>query len=212
MRRTILLALLLPFALHAAAQTLHGPRLGLGISTVNAGQFLAWTGLPKLGLIGGWSFDVRLGEQVGVMMEPMYVSKGSLVQNAAIKQTTRTTLHYVELPIVLKLSVNKDPQGLFVAGGMVPGYLLGGRFQVRQDGKEISEVEINTQASRRTQFSVCLGMGVEKGRFELELRGTNSITPFDPVVRSQNLVIGLHATYRFKPRPEEPEEEEEDPE
>lgn len=193
------------------AQTWHGPRLGIGMATVNAGQFLAWTGLPKFGPIGGYSFDFKMNGQVSLMVEPMYVAKGSLVQAAQFRQTTRTTLHYVELPFVLKVSVNKNPQGLFLGGGLVPGYLLSGREQVTQDGQELIDRGIDTENIRRTQFSICLGLGFEKGPFELEVRGTNSITPFDTVVRRQNLVIGLHATFRFRPKPEaeEPEEEEE---
>lgn len=195
------------------AQTWHGPRLGLGMATVNAGQFLAWTGLPKFGPIGGYSFDFKMNGQVSLMVEPMYVAKGSLVQAAQFRQTTRTTLHYVEMPFVLKVSVNKNPQGLFLGGGLVPGYLLSGREQVTQDGQELIDRGINTENIRRTQFSICLGLGWEKGPFELEVRGTNSITPFDTVVRRQNLVIGLHATFRFRPKPkdEAPEDEEEEP-
>lgn len=192
-------------------QIAHGPRVGVGMATINAGQFFRWTGLPKFGLIAGYSFDMIMSDQMSLMLEPMYVGKGSFVQAAQYRQTTRTTLHYVELPFVLKVSVNKNPQGLFLGAGLVPGYLLSGREQVTQDGQELIDRGINTENIRRTQFSICLGLGFEKGPFELEVRGTNSITPFDTVVRRQNLVIGLHATFRFRPKPKADEPEEEEP-
>jgi hypothetical protein len=188
-------------------QIAHGPRVGVGMATINAGQFFRWTGLPKFGLIAGYSFDMIMSDQMSLMLEPMYVGKGSFVQAAQYRQTTRTTLHYVEVPIVLKISVNKNPQGLFLGGGIIPGYLIRGTERITQDGQELIDRPISEENLRRTQFSLCLGLGFEKGPLEMELRGENSVTPFDPVIRRQNLLFGLHVTFRFRPKPEEEEKE-----
>lgn len=209
MKRSLLL-FILPVSLLASAQTHHGPKLGVGMATINV-QLFQWNGLPKFGPIAGYSFDMYLNKQVSVLLEPMYVGKGSLVQNAQVNQWTSTTLNYAEIPLLVKISTNKDEGGLFITGGLVAGYLVSGRVRTTQEGNELFNRPFDLKNNtRRTQFSVAVGMGYQMGRWEIELRGENSITPFDPVVRLQNLLVGLQLCYRFPPRPPKPEVDEDE--
>ena len=49
--------MIVPLAL-AAQESRNGPKLGVDIGTQTAGQFLAWSGQPKVGIIGGWLVGV----------------------------------------------------------------------------------------------------------------------------------------------------------
>jgi hypothetical protein len=195
--RSLLFATLLPSLL--LAQVRQGPRFGLAVATVNANQFLQWQGLPKLGPIAGWSWDIPYTHQLSFLVEPMFMSKGSWIQNAPLKSNTFTTLRYLELPVMLKLDVDTAKGGTYLSGGIIYGYWLSGHVRVTQDGEEISDVKFDLSQPnvRRGQWSLALGLGRSGERWGWELRVQNSVTPFDPVQRTQNLVFGLHFTYKL---------------
>lgn len=44
---------------------------------------------------------------------------------------------------------------------------------------------------------MALGLGRTGDRWGWELRAQSSVTPFDRFIRSQNLVVGIHLTYRL---------------
>lgn len=195
--RTLLFTLILPFV--ASAQVRQGPRLGLAVATQTAGQFLQWQGLPKLGPIVGWSWDIPYTHQVSILVEPMLMSKGSWVQNAVQKTNTFTTLRYIDLPVLLKLDVDTAKGGTYLSGGIIYGYWIYGRTRVTQNGQEISDIkyDLSQPNVRRSQWSVALGLGRAGDRWGWELRAQSSVTPFDRFIRSQNLVVGIHLTYRL---------------
>lgn len=181
------------------AQVRQGPRFGLAVATVNANQFLQWQGLPKLGPIVGWSWDIPYTHQVHILVEPMLMSKGSWIQNAPLRTNTFTTLRYLEMPVMAKLDVDTAKGGTYLSGGVIYGYWMSGRVRVTQDGDEISNLEFDLSQPnvRRSQWSLAVGLGRSSDKWSWELRVQNSVTPFDPVQRTQNLVFGLHFTYRL---------------
>lgn len=197
--RPFLLAtvMIVPLAL-AAQESRNGPKLGVDIGTQTAGQFLAWSGQPKVGIIGGWSFEAPLTGQVGLLIEPMYIGKGSVVVNSALKTRTSTALNYLELPLLLKVSTNPDPQGLYLSGGLLYGYLLHGKVKNFQYGELISEQTFSPSTNQnRSQWSAALGLGQEVGAWLIELRGQSSLNTFDLLVRSHNVVYSVQVTWRF---------------
>ena len=125
-------AVLVPTVL--LAQVRQGPRLGLAVATVNANQFLQWQGLPKLGPIVGWSWDIPYTHQVHILVEPMLMSKGSWIQNAPLRTNTFTTLRYLEMPVMAKLDVDTAKGGTYLSGGVIYGYWMSGRVRVTQGG------------------------------------------------------------------------------
>lgn len=181
------------------AQVRQGPRFGLAIATQTAGQFLQWQGLPKLGPILGWSWEIPYTHQIGILVEPNIMSKGSWIQNAPLQTNTFTTLRYLELPVMLKLDLDTAKNGTFLTGGIIYGYWIYGRTRVTQYGQETSNVtyNLNQPNVRRSQWSVAVGLGRAAKRWSWELRAQTSVTPFDRFIRSQNLVFGLHFTYRL---------------
>jgi hypothetical protein len=195
--RTSLLAFLLPLLI--SAQVRQGPRIGLAIATQTAGQFLQWQGLPKLGPIIGYSWEIPYTHQVGILLEPMLMSKGSWTQNAPLKVNTFITLRYLEMPLMLKLDLDTARNGYFLTGGVVPGYWISGRYRVFQNGNEVQDFRYNLNQPnvRRMQWSIGVGLGRAGDRWSWELRGQSSVTPFDRVVKQQNLVFSLQFTYRL---------------
>ncbi len=212
MRRSLLLLLgFVPF-LVSAQQTRSGPRLGLSMATISAGQ-LDWNGLPKFGPIAGWAWDIPWTRQASFLIEPMYMSKGSLTQNATTDTWTRVRLGYLEMPVALKFSMDTLPGGIFLSGGLIPGYWINGRQVVRQNGDVTYDQKYDLQgATQRWQVSYAVGLGWDKDRTSFEVRLQSSMTPFSPVVQGQNLVVGLHFTYylpkKIAPKKKTTEEEE----
>jgi len=195
MRRSLLLLLFFVPFLVLAQQARSGPRVGLSMATISAGQ-LQWNGLPKFGPILGWSWSIPWTRQASFLIEPMYMSKGSLTQNAVQNAWTRVRLGYLELPVVIKLSMDTLPGGIFLSGGVIGGYLINGRQVVKQNGSvTFDQSYILAGSSKREQVSVSVGLGWDKKQTSFEVRMQTSITPFSTVVRGQNLVAGLHFTY-----------------
>lgn len=194
---TLLFTALLPAL--AFAQVRQGPRLGLAVATQTAGQFLQWQGLPKFGPIVGWSWDIPYTHQLHLLVEPMVMSKGSWIQTPALQLQSYTTLRYLELPVLAKVDVDGSEHGTFLTGGVIYGYWIAGRFRQTQNGIEIIDQKFNLSGTnvRRSQWSVGVGLGRGNNRWAWEFRAQTSVTPFDRLIRAQNLVFGLHFTYRL---------------
>ena len=208
--RSLVFCVLVPAAL--CAQMRHGPRLGLAIATQTAGQFLQWQGLPKFGPIVGWSFDIPYTHQIGFRLEPMVMSKGSWTRNAQLNTNSFVTLRYLELPVLLRLDLDTARGGFFMTGGAVYGYWLSGRLRTTVNGEETQNIKYDLAQPNvnRSQWSIAVGLGQQGKKWSWELRGQSSITPFDKLIRSQNLVFGLHVTYWLPlPSSKVPETEEE---
>ncbi len=195
MRRIVLLLLLFPLLSHAQT-TRNGPRVGVGLATISAGQILEWNGLPKVGPLGGWAWEIPWTRQASWLIEPMYITKGSLIQNAQQRVWTSTRLGYLELPVAIKFSLDTMPGGIFLTGSVIGGYWINGRSVVKQDGNVLFDSKyVLTNTRNRQQVSVGIGMGWDMRQHAFEVRVQQSITPFSTVIRGQNLVVGLHYTY-----------------
>ena len=193
----IVIAALLPLSL-TAQEPRNGPKIGVDIGTQTAGQFLAWNGLPKLGFIGGWSFEAPITSQVSLLIEPMYIGKGSVTVDSRLKTRGSIALNYLELPLLLKVSTNPDPQGLFISGGIMYGYFLYGKVRNYQYGALINSYDFSpSNSTNRGQWSAALGIGHEMGHWMWELRGQSSLNTFDTYVRSHNVVYSLQVAWRF---------------
>ena len=193
----LIVVLLLPYSV-AAQESRNGPKIGIDIGTQTAGQFLSWYGLPKLGFIAGWSFEAPLPSQESLLIEPMYIGKGSVNVNSQLKTRGSVALNYLELPLMLKVSTNPDPQGLFLCGGLMYGYFLFGKVRNYQDGTLVSAYDYSpSDNTHRSQFSAALGIGHEKGHWMWELRGQSSLNTFEAIQRSHNVVYSLQVAWRF---------------
>lgn len=176
----------------------NGPKLGFGIATQTAGQFLAWSGLPKPGPIAGWSFEAPLTNQTSLLIEPMYIGKGSVTVNSVYKTRYSIALNYLEIPLLLKVSTNPDPQGLYLSGGLMYGYLLNTKYKEYDHGTLVTNTSYAlTNTTNRGQWSAAVGLGQEFGNWLVEIRGQSSLNTFDRLVRSHNVVYSVQLAWRF---------------
>lgn len=159
----------------------------------------------------GWHFEARLHDQVSFMPEVLWMTKGSYVRNPALRASTIFTMRYIEVPLLLKISTDKKPNGIFLLAGPGIGWFLQGREQRYLNGEKNYDEPIKlADNERRSQFSVTLGFGFEGRRFAFDARGQSSTGLFDAIVRPQNQVYALTVAYRFNnPPPVQPTEEEE---
>jgi hypothetical protein len=206
--RSLFVLGLLPVML-SAQDPRNGPKVGITMATISYGGFLSWQGLPKFGPMGGWSFELPVTYQMSVLLEPMYMSKGSIAQNAALKTQVTTSTSYIEMPLLGKLSTSTDPQGLFLTAGFVYGRFMEGKQRQYLDGELVREYEFEPQY--KSDWSAALGIGMEKGNWMWEVRGQNSFR-LGGVITSNNVVFSGQICWRFPPRkPKEKKEEEEEP-
>ena len=213
-QRILLIALLLPTLLSAQDPKFrNGPKLGLTMSSQSSGGFLAWSGLPKFGPLIGWSFEMPVTSQLSLLLEPMYITKGYLYYTSTTKITNKGTFGYLELPMMVKISTNPDPQGLFITPGFMFGYWIYSHTYEAQDGTvRYDQTNDLYGATNRTQWSIGFGIGEEKGNWLWEVRGQNSFQLFTPIVYAHNVVFSGSVAYRFplEKKKKKPADEDED--
>ena len=210
--RTVRLVLLLTlFSLNTGLNAQHGPRVGFGLATRGPGVFGGSKADMMPAPLFGWHVEARLHDQVSFMPEVLWMTKGSYVRNPALRSSTILTMRYVEVPLLLKVSTDKKPNGMFILIGPGLGWFIQGREQRYLNGEKNYDEPIKIDdIGRRSQFSVTLGFGLEGRRFGFDVRGQSSTGLFDPIVRPQNQVYAITVTYRFNSAPPEKRAEEEE--
>ncbi|MBK9177598.1 MAG: PorT family protein [Flavobacteriales bacterium] len=190
----------------------NGPRLGIGLATQTAGGLFQNTTDMLIGPVVGWHFEAPLHWQVSLMPEILYMTKGSVVRNPTLGVRTRSTFRYLEVPLLVKISTDRQADGMYLLAGPSAGYFLSGRYQSWLNGQQNTDVQYDlSNNERRFQFSVVFGMGMEGNRWAFDVRAQSSVTPFDRLVRVQNQVYALTMAYRMggkKPMKKAEDEEE----
>lgn len=196
-RSGLLLLWLVPCSLWAQVSR-NGPQVGLGMGTQTIGKFLGWAGQPKLGVVAGWNFEIPVTGQVSLLLEPMYIGKGSVTVNNREKTRNSIALNYLEMPLMVKVSVSPEPQGVYLSGGIMYGYLLHGKQKDYKHGQLVREHAFTPVGSdNRSQWSAGFGLGMEKGHWLYELRAQGSLNLTSPVVRSHFVVYSVQVAWRF---------------
>lgn len=194
-----------------APEERHGPKLGVSMASIGSGGFIGWNGLPKFGPVVGWGIEAPLSKQAGLLIEPMVMHKGSITVNNVSRVRRDISLYYLEVPLMLKLSLRPDTGGTYLSGGLMYGYLVRGRVRDFLDGNEIDNYQYDPVQSR-SQLSIGLGLGRETRNWLFEVRGQNSINLFSRLRTTNNIVFSLQITWRLPLRPPKKSEEEEDAE
>lgn len=175
-----------------------GPRLGIGLSTQSVGGLFRNTGNLMPGPLVGWFFDLGLLPQLSFMPEILYMSKGFAFRNPVQQVRTQSRLNYVEVPLLLKIGMDKEPGGMFLLGGPTMGYFLGGTYKQWVDNRLLIDGKYQMPPNgRRFQFSALVGMGMEGERWGFDVRAQTSITPFERFTRIQNVVYAITLAYRM---------------
>ena len=196
--RSLSLLLLFASTCAFAQEGHHGPRIGLGMATQSAGGLFQSTQDLLLAPVIGWYLEAPLHPQVSLMPELLWMTKGAVVRNQIQGVRARSTLRYVEVPLLLKVSLDASADGMYLLAGPSFGVFMTGRYQTWLNGEEQYDYRYTLASSeRRYQFSGVLGMGMEGPKMAFDVRAQTSLTPFDRFIRSQNVVYALTVAYRF---------------
>ena len=186
------------------AQHIHGPRLGMSLATQSVGGLFQSTGNLLPGVTFGWGMEMPLHPQFIIMPELLWLTKGATVRNNAQLTRSRTALHYLELPVMVKVGTDAKPGGIFLTIGPSIGYYLSGRYQSWYNGDQTENYKYDLQdTDNRFQFSGAVGMGTDMKRTSFEVRAQTSFTPFSATLQTQNVVYLLMVSWRFLPQPKE---------
>lgn len=195
----------------AAAGAQHGPRVGLGLATQSVGALFQNTSNLMPGPIVGWHFEIPVHQQFSIMPEFLLMTKGFLARDPLQSIRSRATFRYLEVPVLAKISVDQDVDGIYLLVGPSVGYFLSGRYKQWQQGTLITNAEYNTGGNvRRLEFSGVVGLGMESHRWGFDVRAQTSVTPFDRFLRIQNVVYSLTLAYRLRAPVDEEDPEEVD--
>lgn len=203
--RSLITVLCAFFACMASAQ--HGPRIGIGLATRGPGVFGGSRADLLPGPVLGWHAEALLHPQVALVPEVLWMTKGSLVRVPAQGLSTVFSQRYIEVPILLKISTDRKPNGIFLLAGPGIGWFVRGREQRFLNGQLTYDEPITlTENERRSQFSISIGFGMEGQRWGFDARGQSSTGLLDAVVRPQNQVYMLTVFARLNNPPPPPPE------
>ncbi|MBK7286578.1 MAG: hypothetical protein IPI95_05425 [Flavobacteriales bacterium] len=104
------------------------------------------------------------------------------------------------MPLMLKVSTNPDPQGLFLCGGLMYGYFLFGKVRNYQDGTLVSAYDYSpSDNTHRSQFSAALGIGHERALDVGTARPEQPEHLRGHPAFAHNVVYSLQVAWRFHP-------------
>jgi hypothetical protein len=190
---------LLTTAQAAAQGGLHGPRFGLGLSTQSIGGLFQNTSNLMPAPLFGWHLDFPVHPQMSIMPELLWMTKGFVVRNPTDATRTKSTFRYLEMPITLKVHMDKNRQdGLFLIVGPSLGYFMNGNFKQWSEDELIIDADYVLPATgRKFDFSGLVGIGVEGDKWSFDVRAQSSLTPFEQFTTIHNVVYGLTFAYRI---------------
>lgn len=146
--RTLLLVALTMPAASLAAQTTVGLKAGVSFATLSNKE-PDWD--SRTGFAGGISFEMRAGA-IGLQPEILYVQKG--VKNNGAPSTTARKLDYLEVPLLLKLTVPVPALQPFVVAGPSVGFRM---------TCKVGEIDCDDDAVKSTDWGAVLGAGLRLG-------------------------------------------------
>lgn len=193
MKKTILsLALLVGIAGAAQAQT--GLKLGLkgGYNMATFSGKDSKGSEYKAGFAAGGLINYGFTDMFSVQGELLYSQKGGSrdYDNGFGKTyTDKTTLGYIDVPVLLKVNTGEDGKGLFFEAGPQGSFVMHQRsFTEDSGGKQIGSSETSTDQLNKVVIGYVAGLGYQiTSGFGLGLRYTGD---FSQVAKDQSTTIG----------------------
>lgn len=187
--RKSLLALALLVAAPAAAHAQFGIKGGLTFNTIDISN-ASGTFDNATGFVGGLSYGFRLGDNLGLQPELLYIEKGGESGNADV------SLSYMEVPVLLRFMAPTGRIQPFLLGGGYAGFKLSDDCSVKQAGECLGDLE-------STDFGLSLGAGLRFGGttgITLELRWDRGLTDINTTgteANARNRTVMLMAGLSF---------------
>jgi hypothetical protein len=162
MKKVILsLGLLVGIAGVANAQT--GLKLGLkgGFNGATVSGSDSKGSEYKAGFAAGGLLNYGFTDHASVQGELLYSQKGFSIDNAG-GTTAKSTLGYIDVPILFKYTVGDDGKGLFLELGPQGSFIINQRSFVEDSGgKQIGSSETSTDAFNKAVIGYVGGIGYQ---------------------------------------------------
>jgi len=170
MKKVLLsLALLTGFAGAANAQTgiKYGVKGGFNLSSYTGGGDIGSSTGYKPGFAAGVLVNFGLSDATSVQIEGLYSQKGAFIDQANYTGTPlnsyngqqyRSTLSYIDVPVLFKVNTGDDGKGLFFELGPQASFAVGSREFFRPQGaKAGSDQEVAVFTGRDRMVPVGVG-------------------------------------------------------
>lgn len=159
-----------------------------------------YTGFDKVNVQAGIFGTARFSHRTELVIELMYVGKGSKVGNYSLRRNSEVldnslTLHYVEAPILLRHKFNEDVKGYYLEAGFAYARLA--NYKIDQVPSNELGVYFEDYALdfERNEFSLLGGLGYQfSEHFCMKFRTSFSLTKFfERELDEQMLITGTRA-------------------
>lgn len=165
MKKALLsLALLTGFAGAANAQSgvlKYGVKGGFSLSNYSGSE--AGDTKYKPGFTAGLLLNYGFSDLISAQIEALYSQKGTLVENYRQASTSnpntnfRSTVQYIDVPVLAKFTTGEDGKGLFFELGPQASFLVGIRDFTRPQGAGAGspqEVQLNTNTDQLNKVAI----------------------------------------------------------
>jgi len=169
MKKVLLsLGLLAGFAGAANAQTgvKYGVKGGFNLSSYTGGGDIGTSTGFKPGFAAGVLVNFGMSDNTSIQIEGLYSQKGAFIDNAQYVdskaqyngQQYRSTLSYIDVPVLFKVNTGEDGKGFFFNLGPQASFAVGAREFFRPQGAGAgSDQEINVSRGRGGLVPVGIG-------------------------------------------------------
>jgi len=169
MKKVLLsLGLLAGFAGAANAQTgvKYGVKGGFNLSSYTGGGDIGTSTGFKPGFAAGVLVNFGMTDNTSIQIEGLYSQKGAFIDNAQYVNTNnqyngqqyRSTLSYIDVPVLFKVNTGEDGKGFFFNLGPQASFALGAREFFRPQGAGAgSPAEVNVSRGRDALVPVGIG-------------------------------------------------------
>ena len=173
MKKVLLsLGLLAGFAGAANAQTgvKYGVKGGFNLSSYTGGGDIGTSTGFKPGFAAGVLVNFGMTDNTSIQIEGLYSQKGAFIDNAQYVNTSnpnngrqyRSTLSYIDVPVLFKVNTGEDGKGFFFNLGPQASFAVGAREFFRNQGSGAGSPD-ETNVSRGRGGLVPVGIGYVGG-------------------------------------------------
>ncbi|WP_276499803.1 porin family protein [Pontibacter litorisediminis] len=211
MKKTLLLPLfiLLPLLMAQAQYARFGAKVGGNLSSVQGSDGSPNTTNNLAGFNGGLILSYEFVSRLAVQAELQYEQKGFVYDEYPLNATEVLIddhrLHYLTLPLMLKLQKG----GLFVEGGPYLGYLIGESTEVKRvDRATVDEPNptvlgnyaLSMDDFERWDYGYTVGVGLELDNgFFVSVHNAGGLTSFSKALDQKNFGYKLSIGYLIRP-------------
>ena len=154
----------------AAADVQFGLKLGANMAKVTGAdaQDIEGTLKSKVGFTGGIFLAFHLGRVVSIQWEALYTMKGASFEYTDLEDTYTEKLYgnYIEIPLLLKLTIPTPGIQPFVFAGPSVGFKLSEKIQINGE-----DIPLEEKLLKNNDYGAIFGAGLNLGRsFMLDVR------------------------------------------